>query len=267
VFESHWAHDHRKGRRAQVAGKGENEIVSSQIELLADLQIVDQRLREKRRSIDESEARLKDLQESLVRQKAVAAECRAGLEALTAKQKDLEEKLGANEARVKDRRMRIGRIRNDKELQMTKRELDLLKEECGDFETELITVMEQAEAATKRLQVVDAELAQLNTAMATEAGELRARAAALKGEIIQDAQEREVLVVTVPADLRRRYEMIFERRGGLAVVEIRGGVCQGCRINVPPQLANIVRRAEQVNLCPNCQRIIYFRPEPQESVG
>ena len=239
----------------------------SQIELLADLQIVDQRLREKRRAIVESEGRLTALQESLVRQTAAAAESRTALEALTAKQKDLEEKLGANEARVKDRRMRIGRIRNDKELQMTKRELELMREEANDFETELLTVMEQVEVATKRLQAVEAELVQLNTAMATEAGELRARAVALKREVVKDTQRREVLVVTVPEDLRRRYEMIFERRGGLAVVEIRAGVCQGCRINVPPQLANIIRRAEQVNLCPNCQRIIYFRPEPQEAAS
>ena len=103
--------------------------------------------------------------------------------------------------------------------------------------------------------------------MATEASALRARTVSLKEEIAKDSQAREVLVVTVPEDLRRRYEMIFQRRGGLAVVEIRSGVCQGCRINVPPQLANIIRRNEQVNLCPNCQRIIYFRPEPQEAAG
>ena len=239
----------------------------SQIELLADLQIVDQRLREKRRSVEESEGRLAALQEALARHTASAVESRTALEGLAAKQQDLEEKLGANEARVKDRRMRINRVRTDKELQMTKRELELMKEEANDFETDLLAVMEQVEAATARLKGVDAELAQLNTAMATEANALRARARSLKAEIITDTAEREVLVVTVPEDLRRRYEMLFQRRGGLAVVEIRGGVCLGCRINVPPQLANIILRNEQVNLCPNCQRIIYFRPEPQEEAS
>jgi len=30
--------------------------------------------------------------------------------------------------------------------------------------------------------------------------------------------------------------MIFSRRGGLAVVEVRSGICQGCRMRVPPAL-------------------------------
>lgn len=239
----------------------------SQIELLADLQIVDQRLRDKRRAVGESEGRLAALQEALTRQTAAAAESRASLAVLSGKQKELEDKLGANEARVKDSRMRMTRIRNDRELQMTKRELDHLKEEAGDFETELMGVMEQVEAGTARLTAAEAELVQLNEALSVEADALRGRAAELKGEIEQDTKERDVLVVTVPEDLRRRYELIFERRGGLAVVEIRGGVCLGCRMNVPPQLANIVRRGEQVNVCPNCQRIIYFRPEPQEEAS
>ena len=127
--------------------------------------------------------------------------------------------------------------------------------------------MEQVESGTARLQAVEAELVQLNAAMGAEAQALRSRAVALKGEIEHDTRERDTLVVTVPEDLRRRYELIFQRRGGLAVVEIRAGVCLGCRMNVPPQLANIVRRNEQVNVCPNCQRIIYFRPEPQEEAS
>ena len=50
--------------------------------------------------------------------------------------------------------------------------------------------------------------------------------------------------------------MIFSRRGGLAVVEIRGGTCQGCRMHVPPQLFNQIQRNEQVILCPSCQRML-----------
>lgn len=260
MFESHWAHDRR-------AGKGEDQNVSSQIELLAKLQIVDQRLREKRREVEESEGRLAALQEAQARQTAAATDQRTALAELTARQKDLEFKLAGNESRVKDRRMRITRIRNDKELQMTKRELELLREEAGEFETELLSVMEQVEAATSRLKGVEDELEQLNAAMAAEADDIRSRAATLKDEIAVEAVERETLVTTVPEDLRRRYEMIFQRRGGLALVEIRGGVCQGCRMRVPPQLANIILRNEQVNLCPNCQRMLYWRPEPEEATS
>ncbi len=61
--------------------------------------------------------------------------------------------------------------------------------------------------------------------------------------------------------------MIFARRGGLAVVEVRAGTCQGCHMNVPPQLFNQIQRNEQVILCPNCQRMLYWRPEREEGAS
>ena len=61
--------------------------------------------------------------------------------------------------------------------------------------------------------------------------------------------------------------MIFSRRGGLAVVEIREGICQGCRMRVPPQLFNEIQRNEQVILCPSCQRMLYWRAEREEASG
>jgi hypothetical protein len=78
---------------------------------------------------------------------------------------------------------------------------------------------------------------------------------------------RTELIQTVDGDLRRKYEMIFSRRGGLAVVEIREGACQGCRIRVPPQLFNEIQRNEQVILCPSCQRMLYWRVEVEEANG
>jgi len=90
----------------------------------------------------------------------------------------------------------------------------------------------------------------------------------LSDQIERDRATRTELVQTVDGDLRRKYEMIFSRRGGLAVVEIRSGTCQGCRMRVPPQLFNeIQRNHEQVILCPSCQRMLYWRAEAEEANG
>ena len=57
--------------------------------------------------------------------------------------------------------------------------------------------------------------------------------------------------------LRRRYDLIFERKDGLAVVEVRKeGDCGGCRMRVPPHLITQIHRNADVVLCPNCQRIL-----------
>jgi predicted nucleic acid-binding Zn-ribbon protein len=91
------------------------------------------------------------------------------------------------------------------------------------------------------------------------------RADQLRGEIEADRDERERVAGLLSVSIRRRYEQVFARRGGLAVVEMRGGICVGCNMAVPPQLANEIRKGQTVNACPSCHRILYWRLDSDES--
>ncbi len=239
--------------------------MATQIELLADLQIVDQSLRAKTLEVTEGEARAAALEEGIRAQKAAATAVREEVAGLAAKQRDLEGRLTAAETKMKDRRMRITRIRNDKELGLAKREIELLKEETSTIETELVSIMEEGETASARLTGLETELARLTTTRDGEAADQREKFARLAAEIERERARRSELVQTVDSDLRRKYELIFSRRGGVAVVEIRGGICQGCRMRVPPQLFNEIQRNQHVILCPSCQRILFWRSEGEEA--
>jgi len=241
--------------------------VATQIDVLANLQIVDQSLRAKTLAVEEGQGRVAALEEAVQAQSAAAASAREELTAVSARQQDLETRLSANETKLKDRRMRLARIRSDKDLGVARREVDLLKEETGTIENELISVLEQVEVVGAKLRGIEEELARLRAAMETEAAELRETVSRLSGEIERERSVRNALVEGLDGDLRRKYEMIFSRRGGLAVVEIREGTCQGCRMRVPPQLINELQRNEQVILCPSCQRMLYWRAERAEASG
>ncbi|MBW2734063.1 MAG: hypothetical protein JRH20_16875, partial [Deltaproteobacteria bacterium] len=54
-------------------------------------------------------------------------------------------------------------------------------------------------------------------------------------------------------------------RGGIGVVRAAEGACSGCHMRLPPQLYNILQRNETIEQCPNCQRIIYYIPEEEET--
>ncbi len=239
----------------------------TQIEVLASLQELDRSLRTKTLAVAEGEGRVAALEEAVRGQTSAATVARGDLAALATRQRDLEGKLSAAEAKMKDRRMRITRIRNDKELGLARREVELLKEEIGTLEGELVSVMEEAEAATAKLQGLESELARLSAERDGEATALRDTLGRLGGEIERERAARGELMQNVEDELRRKYEMIFQRRGGLAVVEVRGGICQGCRMRVPPQLYNEIQRNEQVILCPSCQRMLFWRAEAEEASG
>jgi len=161
--------------------------------------------------------------------------------------------------------MRITRIRNDKELGLVKREIDILKEEITGIEAELQQVYEQAEAATSGLAGLEGELKALAEAREAEAVVLKDTIARLAADIERDRARRQKLIESVDEVLRGRYEMTFSRRGGLAVVAVRDGTCQGCRMRVPPQLYNQIQRNDQVILCPSCQRMLHWQPEQSEA--
>jgi len=156
--------------------------LATQIGLLANLQVIDQSLRAKTLAVEEGQGRVAALEEAVQAQSAAAAAARGELGVVTARQQELETRLTANETKLKDRRMRLARIRSDKDLGVARREVDLLKEETGTIETELIGVLEQVEAGSAMLRGVEEELARLRAAMETEAAALRETVSRLSGE-------------------------------------------------------------------------------------
>jgi hypothetical protein len=237
----------------------------SQIELLVQLQQVDQVLRANTQAVESGEGKVAEIDEAY-RVKATATDtARTAATALSARQRDLEARLTDGESKMKDRRMRITRIRNDKELGLAKREVDILKEEITGLETELQQVYEQVEAATTALAGLEGELKSLAEARENEAVALKETIARLGADIERDRARRQSLFDSVDEELRRRYEMILSRRGGLAVVPVRDGACQGCRMRVPPQLYNQIQRNEQIILCPSCQRMLHWQPAQSEA--
>jgi predicted nucleic acid-binding Zn-ribbon protein len=239
--------------------------LATQVALLAELQRVDQNIKCNSEAVETRRSALEQLDAQIAGQREQVAAAETALAALERRQRELDAQLTDAEAKTKDRRMRIARIRNEKELGLVRREIDALKEVTNAAETELLALMEQSDQCRTTVEAARQALAAVETARASAAEELEATIARVAGAIEADRLRRDTLLATVDADLHRRYELIFSRRGGVAVVEVRGGTCQGCHMHVPPQLFNQIQRNEQIFLCPSCQRILYWEPRDDES--
>ena len=165
---------------------------------------------------------------------------------------------------MKDRRMRLNRVRNERELQALRREIEVGKEANQQVEEQLLGLFESLDALNAAARDAEQKLAELETSSQAMLAEHRTRIATLAAEVLQERQRRDRTAEGLDMGLRRKYEQIFERRGGTAVVEVRGGICLGCHMNLPPQFFNELLRTREVRLCPNCHRILYLRPERVE---
>ena len=51
----------------------------------------------------------------------------------------------------------------------------------------------------------------------------------------------------------------------IGIVAVADAVCQGCNMNIPPQMYNELQRGDSLKKCPNCDRIIYWKDENKRS--
>jgi len=231
---------------------------------LAALQEVDRFLREKSELIRGLETEIAAIEAQLAERREMARVAQVERDAVEARRRDLEAHLEAEEAKMTDRRMRLNRVRNEKELQALRREIEVSKELNQQVEEGLLGVFESLEGLNATATEAEKRLTELETVAATELAEKRERIAALIAEGASKRAARDEMAKALDGNLRRKYEQIFERRGGTAVVEVRNGTCLGCHMNLPPQFFNELQRARDVRSCPNCHRILFWRPERLE---
>jgi len=133
------------------------------------------------------------------------------------------------------------------------------------LEDELIQIMEEIDALKAEIASKQEEVAKLQEAWKQKQEAMQSQICGIEETVSEAFTRRQSIAAQIAKDLISRYELIFARRGGMAVVEVAGGICQGCYMNIPPQLWNEIIKSEKVNLCPSCQRIVYYKPSVAEA--
>jgi predicted nucleic acid-binding Zn-ribbon protein len=236
----------------------------AQIEILASLQTVDREIREqngiKQGLMGEIQSEEKEI---LTKKREIDS-----LKALCAEKEkirqDKERLLQEESKRATDKRMRMNRIKNIKELQALQREIEQIRQGNSEQEEELIKILEELDGIKADIKAKEEEMAHREELWTQKQQSMQAQISGIEKAVSEASIRRKRIAAQVTADLIRRYELIFARRGGTAVVEVAGGICQGCYMNIPPQLWNEIMKSEKVNLCPSCQRILYHKPAMEE---
>jgi predicted nucleic acid-binding Zn-ribbon protein len=225
---------------------------------LMSLQTLDRELKELEDSLSSIAGRVDQLRRESEDHQAELSRLSDEEQRSAVARRQFEKELAEGEARIRNKRMRLNQARNDKELQALGIEVDALKENNQRLETELLALMEAAEPRGPRLTALGAIVEQKRGELSAAEQEIAAQVEDLKIAISKHRVDRDLMARDIEGPLLQRYEMIFSRRGGLAVAEAKGGTCQGCRMRLPPQLYNELQKHLQIHFCPNCQRILYF---------
>ncbi|MCA1592367.1 MAG: C4-type zinc ribbon domain-containing protein [Acidobacteria bacterium] len=155
---------------------------------------------------------------------------------------------------------------NPKTYEAAIREADAAKKHISELETKILEQMEAAETAEKTIAEREPEIARMRAERDEQLKSLEERVSTDAEALAARREERERMLANLPPVLKSMYSRISARiPGGVAVAEARNNSCTACFITLRPQMMADVRRGEEVIVCDNCARILYYVPAEQQS--
>jgi predicted nucleic acid-binding Zn-ribbon protein len=232
--------------------------VQAQLQVLKELQALDRRRRDllqQRQQLVEEEA---GLQVQVDRVQAMVDSLVANIVAREAERAELIGKLEHERGLAARAFRRLGQIKTQREYLAVLKEVDLTKKQSKELNDQIAGKDRDLEALYADKTEKDEELAGLSGQTAARRGEIADAVADLDTGLAEHGRQRDHLVGQLPITLRKRYDLLLERRNGVAVVEARDGASLGCHMHLPPQLFNRLYVAKEVLSCPHCSRLLYM---------
>ena len=171
--------------------------------------------------------------------------------------KDLESEITMQSELLSKSKGKLAGARNEREVNASQREIDMIKSAIQVREKESLQLMETIDALRKSISAKEEQFRELEDGFKTKAAETQRQVDGLQTEKDGHVKRRAVIEVRIPRDALALYDRI-RRRKPQAMVEVVNGTCRGCHLQIPPQLYNETLRAERLLQCPNCTRIIYY---------
>jgi predicted nucleic acid-binding Zn-ribbon protein len=177
---------------------------------------------------------------------------------------DLKKKYREDEGEVKSiedqielSNVKLRSVKTNKEYQSMLKEIDELRKKKSSIEDQMITALDKIEISEKEIDVLNADLADLSSETQSKKEEIRDNALGQRDELETSKTIRDGIFEELDLKIQSLYKRVKQQNGGIGVAGVLDGVCQVCRMNIPPQLFIELMRMQSLLMCPNCQRIIY----------
>lgn len=169
-----------------------------------------------------------------------------------------EEKLKAGQETLKKTKGRLGEVKTNKEYQSVLKEIETAESRNNELEEQIILLLEAVDTAKETLKIKETGLASGMKDYEETKKKLEAELHSLDGRLSACRQKSELVKKKISADCLNRYVAIKKLHSTLVVAAVWKEVCEGCHMNVPPQLYIELQKAVDLHTCPNCNRIIYW---------
>jgi len=225
--------------------------------LLRELQETELRIEGLRGDQERYPLKIKELDERLKSEKETILQEKERLRLLEKERRRKEGELNEEGEKIKKTKGRLFDVKTNKEYQALLHEIELMESSSDRKEDEILAILEETDELRKTVSKREGSLVAVEKEVRAEISETREKLARLVEEITAMEKRREDIIKSLDGDLLAAYETLKARRG-TALAAVRRGACQGCYVNIPPQMSNEVQRNDRLIRCPNCNRFLYW---------
>jgi len=243
------------------------KISEEQIATLVKLQKIDIEAQKLRSFLNEIPVRIEILDERLEKFVRSVDEDENIISELNKKYRTYESDVQINLGKIQKSQDKLRSAKTNKEYQSSLKEIEDIKSKNSRIEDEMLEFLERIEDAEKDLNEQKQRYSQIVDDTKREKDSLNRDTERCQKDLAQLGSDRDVVTESLDGAILDIFNRVKAKQpDAVAIAEVKDEVCQGCNLNIPPQMYIDLQHRNSLKNCPSCERIIYWedhnkRPE------
>ncbi len=235
--------------------------MENELKTIYEVQLIETQIMESEKRRFSAPKRIEEMDKELGELKAKAEKEKTVIDELEKERKKKEKELDAEKDKIKKIESKLYDVKTNKEYQALLKEIEMAKEANDKTEEDILILMDRIEDLKKEYASIAEHLKKREKDIRTERGRIEKELQNIDNTLAELRKQRNDMLSIVNDDLKKIYFNLIEKREGLAVVNVKNGVCLGCYMSIPPQLFIEVTKNNRLITCPSCNRIFYFKED------
>ena len=241
-------------------------VTHEQITALVKLQKIEIEIRGIEAKLSSVDHRIETLDNQLLDFKQKLEDQKSLIHELNQKYRTYESDVQIHLDRIRKSEAKLSAVKTNKEYQSSLKEIDDLKDMSSKKEDDMIEFLDRIEEAENVLQAKMAEFSKLEVQIKTEKEIIQKDAQEGRKRLGNLGADREAVSGGIDAKMLATFNQIkANQTNKIGIVAVKDAVCQGCHMNIPPQMYNELQRGDSLKRCPICERIIYWKEQDRRS--
>ena len=179
--------------------------------------------------------------------------------------KGIEKEMRHYESEIQDKSSKMEKykdqlylVKSNKEYDSLNNEIDHIKGEISESETNLMTRMEEKQELEEKIKLNFNKLETITESLSSNKDELQLAMAETQNEQTELEKNRNNLFKDIEPIKLNTYERIRKAREGVGMVSIIEKACGGCYSQLPPQTVIEIKKSVDIISCPGCSVMLFW---------